>query len=153
MRVYLRALCIVASLLGITRVTAQQTKAGEYKRQIDGRAYAELASTPAKERAKSNPLAKDPDAVAAGMKLFEQHCTECHGDTGAGTRRGPSLLEPAVQRAAPGAIFWVLTNGVVRHGMPVWSKLPEPQRWQLVSYIKSLDTPMKEAQPRSQVKP
>jgi hypothetical protein len=22
--------------------------------------------------------------------------------------------------------------------MPVWSRLPEPQRWQLVSYIKSL---------------
>jgi hypothetical protein len=36
-----------------------------------------------------------------------------------------------------------LTNGVVRRGMPVWSKLPEPQRWQLVSFIKSLtpDTP------------
>jgi hypothetical protein len=25
--------------------------------------------------------------------------------------------------------------------MPVWSKLPEPQRWQLVSYIKSLNPP------------
>jgi len=24
--------------------------------------------------------------------------------------------------------------------MPVWSKLPEPERWQLVSYIKSLGT-------------
>jgi len=43
-----------------------------------------------------------------------------------------------VQNAAPGAIFWILTNGVVRKKMPVWSKLPEPQRWQLVSYIKSL---------------
>jgi mono/diheme cytochrome c family protein len=32
----------------------------------------------------------------------------------------------------------LLTNGVVRKGMPVWSRLPEPQRWQLVSYIKSL---------------
>jgi len=43
-----------------------------------------------------------------------------------------------VQTAEPGAIFWILTNGVVWRGMPVWSKLPEPQRWQLVSYIKSL---------------
>jgi hypothetical protein len=25
--------------------------------------------------------------------------------------------------------------------MPVWSKLPEPQRWQLVTYIKSLGPP------------
>ena len=43
-----------------------------------------------------------------------------------------------VQKAEPGTIFWLLTNGVVWRGMPVWSKLPEPQRWQLVSYIKSL---------------
>jgi len=35
-------------------------------------------------------------------------------------------------------LFWVLTNGVVRRGMPAWSKPPEPQRWQLVAYIKSL---------------
>jgi hypothetical protein len=33
----------------------------------------------------------------------------------------------------------VLTNGVVRKGMPVWSKLPEPQRWQIVRFLKSLD--------------
>ena len=38
----------------------------------------------------------------------------------------------------PGALFWILTNGVGRRGMPVWSKLPEPQRWQIVSYLKSL---------------
>lgn len=36
---------------------------------------------------------------------------------------------------------WILTNGVVRRGMPVWSKLPEPQRWQLVSFLKSLRNP------------
>jgi mono/diheme cytochrome c family protein len=26
----------------------------------------------------------------------------------------------------------------VRSGMPVWSKLPEPQRWQIVTYVKTL---------------
>lgn len=55
-----------------------------------------------------------------------------------GTKKAPSLLEPQVQNASPGALFWLLTNGVVRRGMPVWSKLPDAQRWQLVSYIKSL---------------
>jgi hypothetical protein len=29
--------------------------------------------------------------------------------------------------------------------MPVWSRLPEPQRWQLVSYIKSLSATPKSA--------
>jgi hypothetical protein len=55
-----------------------------------------------------------------------------------GGKKAPSLRAPEVQNATPGQIFWILTNGVVRKKMPVWSKLPEPERWQLVSYIKSL---------------
>ncbi len=101
-------------------------------------AYDELGKAPEKARARRNPMEKDPEAVAAGRILFEQHCTECHGDAAQGGKKGPSLRVAAVQSVESGAIFWILTNGVVRKGMPVWSKLPEPQRWQLVSYIKSL---------------
>jgi hypothetical protein len=50
------------------------------------------------------------------------------------------LRAKEVQEATPGTLFWILSNGVVRKKMPVWSKLPEPERWQLVSYIKSLGT-------------
>jgi len=100
--------------------------------------YAELANAPEKARARPNPLANDPDAIAAGKKLFEQHCAECHGSAAEGGKKAPSLQAEEVQRATPGTLFWILTNGVVRRGMPVWSKLPEPQRWQLVSFIKSL---------------
>lgn len=100
--------------------------------------YEEVSKAPEKARAKRNPLERDPEAVTAGRILFEQRCAECHGESGEGGKKGPSLRVPEIQNAEPGAIFWVLTNGVVRKGMPVWSKLPEPQRWQLVSYIKSL---------------
>ncbi len=98
--------------------------------------YAELAKVPAKAAARRNPFESDPDARAAGAKLFAQHCAECHGETAEGGKKGPSLRVPEVQQAAPGALFWLLTNGVVRKGMPVWSKLPDAQRWQLVTYIK-----------------
>jgi mono/diheme cytochrome c family protein len=100
--------------------------------------YAELAKSPKKAAARRNPLADDPDAIAAGSKLFAQHCAECHGEAADGGKKGPSLRAPEVQEALPGALFWLLTNGVVRKGMPVWSKLPDAQRWQLVTYIKSL---------------
>jgi mono/diheme cytochrome c family protein len=100
--------------------------------------YAELARAPLKSRLTRNPLEHDPDAVEAGGKLFEQHCSECHGRKGEGKGKAPSLVRDEVQEATPGALFWILTNGVVRHGMPVWSKLPEPQRWQLVAFLKSL---------------
>ena len=110
----------------------------------DSSVYAELAKAPKKAVDRPNPMEKDPDAVAAGGKLYDLHCAECHGEMATGGKKGPSLRADEVQQATPGAIFWVLTNGVVRRGMPVWSKLPEPQRWQLVTYIKSL-TPASKA--------
>jgi len=103
--------------------------------------YAEIGKAPVKARARQNPFENDPEAIAAGGNLYAQHCAECHGSKAEGRKRGPSLLVSEVQRAEPGAIFWILTNGVVRRDMPVWSKLPEPQRWQLVSFLKSLRSP------------
>lgn len=100
--------------------------------------YTELRKVPEKARLRSNPTDRDPGSALAGKKLFGQHCAECHGLTGGGGKKAPSLRVDEVEQAPPGALFWVLSNGVVRRGMPVWSKLPEPQRWNLVSYIKTL---------------
>jgi mono/diheme cytochrome c family protein len=100
--------------------------------------YAVLAEAPKKAREKRNPFEGDPQAVAAGGKLFEEHCADCHGKKAGGTKRGPSLLRDEVQQATPGTLLWILTNGVVRRGMPVWSKLPEPERWQIVTFLQSL---------------
>jgi mono/diheme cytochrome c family protein len=126
-----------AILLLLTQgvVTAQTNSVPARK---DSSVYSELAKAPKKAAARHNPLGHDPDAVAAGGKLFALHCAECHGEKAEGSRKAPSLLAEQVEQATPGTLFWILTNGVVRHGMPVWSKLPEPQRWQIVSYLKSL---------------
>lgn len=108
------------------------------KAKFDKSVYAELSKVPLKAAVRQNPLESDPESVAAGAKLFEQHCAECHGANADGGKKGPSLRAEEVQQATPGTLFWLLTNGVVRKGMPVWSRLPEPQRWQLVAYVKSL---------------
>jgi mono/diheme cytochrome c family protein len=105
--------------------------------------YSALAKVPAKAQTRHNPLDGDPDAVAAGRKIFAEHCSECHGKDAGGARRGPNLRLMAAHEATPGALFYVLTNGVIRHGMPGWSKLPEPERWQLVSFLCSLQEPRK----------
>lgn len=105
----------------------------------------ELAKAPEKYQKMPNPMAGDSTAPAAGKFLYDQHCYQCHSKTGDGTRRGPSLLRDRVQTAPDGAVFWLITNGVVCHGMPVWSKLPQPERWQIVSYIKSLGAPARGA--------
>lgn len=140
------ALSVMTAVLCASHALGQREKpaAPDYKQ--DALVYAELATVPDKARGKRNPMENDREAVAAGRNLFDQHCSECHGSGGNGTRKAPSLRAEEVQNAPPGAIFWILTNGVVRRGMPVWSKLPEPQRWQLVSFIKSLGTAPKTAE-------
>jgi mono/diheme cytochrome c family protein len=133
---------IMSVLLVVSLGQAQQQDQPPHLKITDRKTmvYSELDKAPEKARSRRNPLEDDPEASLAGQKLFEQHCSECHGDQAVGGRHAPSLRIPEVQNAPPGAIFWLVTNGVVRHGMPVWSKLPEPQRWQLVTYIKSLST-------------
>jgi mono/diheme cytochrome c family protein len=124
---------MAAALFALEGFGQERTKGGK-----QDSVYAELTKVPEKKSALQNPLAKDPDATAAGGVLFEEHCEECHGVGGAGGKKAPSLRVVEVQAASDGAIFYILSNGIVRKRMPVWSKLPEPQRWQLVSYIKSL---------------
>jgi mono/diheme cytochrome c family protein len=139
------SLALIPVFLALVMATSAAT--AQTKNSIPNKedaVYAEMSKAPQKAAARSNPLANDPDAVAAGRKLFALRCAECHGDMAQGSRKAPNLLADPVQRATPGTLFWILTNGVVRRGMPVWSKLPEPQRWQLVSYLKSL-TPAGEA--------
>jgi mono/diheme cytochrome c family protein len=129
--------CIAALAASIVLLIASVALAQQEK-SVRESVYADLARAPEKARAKRNPFENDREAIAAGRNLFEQHCAECHGNIAEGSKKAPSLRANEVQSAAPGAIFWIVTNGVVRRGMPVWSRLPEPQRWQLVTFIKSL---------------
>ncbi|HXN53844.1 MAG TPA: c-type cytochrome [Candidatus Acidoferrum sp.] len=129
-------LCISATLVAWSALARQDGATS--RKAAKPSVYGEIEKAPEKARAKRNPFEQDADAVPAGKNLFEQHCAECHGVAALGGKKGPSLWVAEIQSASPGAIFWILTNGVVRRGMPVWSKLPEPQRWQLVTYIKSL---------------
>jgi mono/diheme cytochrome c family protein len=135
-RILMLAAVAAFVVLTIPFVSAQKESLASSKKKES--VYAELAKAPKKAAARRNPLASDPEAVAAGGKLFSLHCAECHGDMAEGHRKAPSLLADEVQQSTPGTLFWILTNGVVRRGMPVWSKLPEAQRWQIVSYLKSL---------------
>jgi mono/diheme cytochrome c family protein len=145
---------LLLSFFSVSRATGQRIDNCASKPNAKAESvYAEITKVPEKARAKRNPLEKDPLASAGGRILFEQHCAECHGDAAEGGKKGPSLRVAEIQNAEPGAIFWILTNGVVRKGMPVWSKLPGPQRWQLISYIKTLGVSPAAPEPPPSVPP
>lgn len=85
-----------------------------------------------------NPYDSRNDAKRAGAKLFRRHCASCHGQNAAGQNHAPALTLPEVRNAPPGALFWVLRNGSLRHGMPSFSHLPDQQCWQIVTFLKTL---------------
>lgn len=97
-----------------------------------------LQKVPAAVREKKNPYAGQQKAIAAGARMFAEHCAPCHGQDALGRGERPSLRSPEVQQATDGEIFWLLKNGYRRRGMPSWSSLPEPTRWQIIAYVKSL---------------
>lgn len=104
-----------------------------YQPDPDWRAPSETAARP-------NPLASKPQAAAGGRKLFVRNCVECHGRDGLGIEKKHSadLQLPIVQQQSDGILFWKISNGNARHGMPSFSKLPELQRWQVVLYLRTL---------------
>jgi mono/diheme cytochrome c family protein len=97
-----------------------------------------LNHVPEADRQRINPLAGQADAIAAGGRMFGNHCAKCHGDDALGRGKRPSLRSDRVQHATDGEIFWLLKNGNLAKGMPTWAALPEPMRWQIIAYLKSL---------------
>jgi alcohol dehydrogenase (cytochrome c) len=97
--------------------------------------------------ARTNPLANNPPAVAAGQKLFAETCQTCHGPAGQGDR-GPSLNRSTFTHGHLDAdIFDTIREGVRSTQMPPYRDLLDEQIWQLVAYIQSLRSPPAPARP------
>ncbi len=93
----------------------------------------------------ANPLSGDTAAAKKGKKVYTQLCVICHGAKGKGDGIAGASLTPKpadfssteIQSESDGAIFWKLTNG--KAPMAAYKEsLTETQRWELVSYIRTL---------------
>jgi cytochrome c oxidase cbb3-type subunit 2 len=99
-----------------------------------------LKRVPQADRKRVNAYAGNPDAVAAGANLFRENCAKCHGEEAEGKGKRPSLKSERIKHATDGEIAWLLKNGNSFKGMPIWGGLPEQERWQIVAYIRSINT-------------
>ena len=94
---------------------------------------------PAKDHTRANPLAGQPEAIAAGALIYRERCQQCHKANALGDgHKRPALRSERIRTASDGDIEWFLRQGDLSRGMPSWSSLPEAQRWQLVTYLKSI---------------
>jgi len=95
-----------------------------------------------------NPFAGNTAATAEGKVIYGQMCVLCHGITGNGNGEAGLSLEkkPAnflalknMSDETDGEIFWKITVG--KPPMSSYDELlTEDQRWQLVNYIRQLNT-------------
>ncbi len=85
-----------------------------------------------------NPYQGQASAAQAGGTLYAAYCAACHGRSAEGTGNIPALAHGPVQTVPDGEVFWFITKGSRSGAMPSWASLPEQQRWQLVTYLKTL---------------
>ena len=93
---------------------------------------------PAAASQRLNPYEGQQQARQAGAKLYQRDCAACHGADAQGIDKALPLASSEVRQASPGTLFWVLRNGSIYRGMPSFSHLPDEQRWQILTYLKSL---------------
>jgi len=100
----------------------------------------------------NNPLDGDSDAIEAGRVIFEAQCASCHGADGMGNGPSAAALDPKpanftdtemMKDMSDGFMFWRVTEGGMfgpfNSVMPSWkSVLSEDQRWQVITYIRTL---------------
>src|SRR5258707_4939768 len=96
-------------------------------------------NAPASAKQMKNPYEAQPPE--AGKSLYHLRCARCHGENGEGSGNIPPLAQEKIKAAAPGELFWFITQGDVNNGMPSWKTLPPRQRWLIVNYAKTLGSP------------
>ncbi|MCC6850582.1 MAG: cytochrome c [Deltaproteobacteria bacterium] len=101
---------------------------------------------------KRNPLV-GPEAVAAGARVFHEHCASCHGDAADGLGPAADGLVPPPADFTGGAVlvrhsdaylYWRISAGKPGTAMPSFhGTLGETERWQVVGYLRSLAPPVR----------
>jgi putative copper resistance protein D len=86
-------------------------------------------------------------SIASGAAVYAARCQVCHGRSGGGD--GPEaarLPRPPADLRAPhtgqhtaGDLFWWVSHGIPRGGMPGFAgQLGEEQRWDVINYVRLL---------------
>lgn len=130
----------VVGCLGVLLVAAVVARAADQADRGVPSRTSPFADAPSAAVTWRNPYGGQRAAIRAGEKLYQRHCGHCHGDDGRGGADAPGLRSTAIRNVPAGVLYWFITNGQLVKGMPSWDRLPDERRWQIVTYIESLQT-------------
>jgi mono/diheme cytochrome c family protein len=102
-------------------------------------------NVPAANKNLKNPLLPTESNLAAAREIYENKCSDCHGEKGKGDGSEAMMYDPLpsdltdaarMNKVTDGEIFFQISEG--RKPMPSYKKkLTEEQRWQLVLLVRS----------------
>jgi mono/diheme cytochrome c family protein len=92
-----------------------------------------------------NPVAPSEPAMKEARSIFDEKCSNCHGDTGKGDGSDAMMYDPPpadltdakrMSKFTDGDLFYKITVG--KKPMPSFEKrLTEQQRWEMVMFVRS----------------
>lgn len=97
-----------------------------------------------------NPVQLNDANLIAGIKLYQQHCSVCHGGPKGNAEptpisKGeypppPQLASAGVEDDPEGWTFWKIEHGIRWTGMPAWeSTLTQKEAWTLALFLKYMN--------------
>jgi len=94
----------------------------------------------------TNPVPADARSLANGRIYYSINCAVCHGDAGDGNGTmkalnpmygfAPSLLADQAKNRTDGYLWAMIRNG--RGLMASYNRIEEPDRWDVVNYVRGL---------------
>lgn len=94
-----------------------------------------------------NPVQPTERNLTAGMKMYQKHCSICHGDpvhrqgmlANALYPRPPQFMDGAPDMAE-NQNFYILQHGIRYSGMPAWKQTySDQQLWQITAFLSHMD--------------
>ncbi len=86
-----------------------------------------------------NPVPMSEQSISEGKRLYEKHCSRCHGEAGIGDI-APDLTDDMwIHGNTDGEIYHVIVHGAKGTSMSGFKKeLTKNMGWHIVNYIKSI---------------
>jgi len=93
-----------------------------------------------------NPISPTEENIAAGAKLYLDHCAGCHGvPSNPNSQFARSFYPPApgffqdAPDMSEGANFYIIRHGIRWTGMLAWGNtLTDTQTWQVVTFLRNI---------------
>ncbi len=85
-----------------------------------------------------------PPDLERGLKIYGEHCSSCHGQTGMADTPTAHSLSPSptpladpsrIDRLSPFQVFTILQFGVQKTAMPAFTDFPESDRWNIATAL------------------